>query len=82
MMIAQVVALMLWTLGSFDIKAAFFQGKIQEDRKIVIEPIPVLVKVMNLKPDKIYKLMKSAKGFIDTPYLWFQTDSTRMINLF
>ena len=72
MMIAQVVASMLWTLGSFDIKAAFLQGKTQEDRKIAVEPVPELVKAMQLQPNEVCRLVKSAYGLIDAPYLWFQ----------
>ena len=72
MMIAQVVASMLWTLGSFDIRAAFLQGKTQEDRKIAVEPVPELIKAMKLQPDEVCRLVKSAYGLIDAPYLWFK----------
>ena len=60
MLIAQVIASMQWTLMSFDIKAAFLQGKTQEDRVIAVEPVPEMVKAMNLKPNEVCKLVKSA----------------------
>ena len=71
MLIAQVIASMQWTLMSFDIKAAFLQGKTQEDRVIAIEPVPEMVKAMNLQSDEVCKLVKSAYGLIDAPFLWY-----------
>ena len=47
MLIAQVIASMHWSLMSFDIEAAFLQGKTQEDRVIAIEPTPEMVSAMN-----------------------------------
>ena len=70
MLIAQVIASMQWTLMSFDIKAAFLQGKTQEDRVIAVEPVPEMVKAMNFKPNEVCKLVKSAYGLIDAPFLW------------
>ena len=71
MLIAQVIASMRWTLMSFDIKAAFLQGKTQEDRLIAVEPVPEMVKAMNLKPSEVCRLVKSAYGLIDAPFLWY-----------
>ena len=71
MLIAQVIASMQWTLMSFDIKAAFLQGKTQEDRLIAVEPVPEMVKAMNLKPSEVCRLVKSAYGLIDDPFLWY-----------
>ena len=59
-LIAQAIASVQWTLMSFDIKAAFLQGKTQEDRVIAVEPVPEMVKAMNLKPNEVCKLVKSA----------------------
>ena len=71
MLIAQVLASMRWSLMSFDIKAAFLQGKTQEDRVIAIEPVPEMTKAMGLKPNEVCRLVKSAYGLIDAPFLWF-----------
>ena len=71
MLIAQVIASMHWTLMSFDIKAAFLQGRTQENRVIAIEPVPEMVDAMNLKPNEVCRLVKSAYGLIDAPFLWF-----------
>ena len=59
-----------WTLKSFDIKAAFLQGKTQEDRVLGLEPVEELRKALKLQPNQICKLEKSAYGLIDAPYLW------------
>ena len=71
MLIAQVIASMHWTLMSFDIKAAFLQGRTQEDRVIAIEPVPEMVSAMDLKPNEVCRLVKSAYGLIDAPFLWY-----------
>ena len=57
MLIAQVIASMQWTLMSFDIKAAFLQGKAQEYRVIAVEPVPEMVRAMNLKPNEVCKIL-------------------------
>jgi hypothetical protein len=49
MIILQLISSMGWSLGSFDIKAAFLQGKPQKDRIIGLEPTSELAKAMNLK---------------------------------
>eukprot|EP00435_Cladocopium_sp_Y103_P007543 s1620_g2.t1 len=59
--------------SSFDIRAAFLQGRPQQDRVMGLEPVPELSKAMQLKPDEVCNLDKSAYGLIDAPYLWFQT---------
>ena len=71
MLIAQVIASMHWTLMSFDIKPAFLQGRTQENRVIAIEPVPEMVAAMDLKPNEVCRLVKSAYGLIDAPFLWF-----------
>ena len=81
MIILQLIASMGWSLGSFDIKAAFLQGKPQKDRIIGLEPVIELAKAMNLKNDEICRLDKSAYGLIDAPFLWFQTLCDELKNL-
>ena len=71
MLLLQTIASMQWTLQSFDIKAAFLQGQPQSDRTIGIQPVPELVKSMNLNADEICYLKKGAYGLIDAPYQWF-----------
>ena len=44
MLILQLIASMGWSLGSFDIKAAFLQGRPQRDRIIGLEPVVELAK--------------------------------------
>jgi hypothetical protein len=73
MLILQLIASMGWSLGSFDIKAAFLQGRPQRDRIIGLEPVVELAKAMNLSSNEICRLDKSAYGLIDAPYLWFKT---------
>ena len=72
MLILQLIASMNWELSSFDIKAAFLQGKTQEGRVLAIEPVPEMAKAMQLKPTEVCKLAKSAYGLIDAPFLWYQ----------
>ena len=73
MLLLQLIASKGWSLGSFDIRAAFLQGKPQQDRIIGIEPVPELSKAMNLKENEVCKLDKSAYGLIDAPFLWYKT---------
>ena len=72
MLILQLIASCQWSLMSFDIKAAFLQGKTQENRQLGIEPVPELRRAMNLRHDEVCRLEKSAYGLIDAPYLWFK----------
>ena len=81
MVILQLIASMGWSLGSFDIKAAFLQGKPQKDRIIGLDPVSELAQAMTLKPGEICKLDKSAYGLIDAPFLWFQTLQEELTNL-
>ena len=69
----QLCASMGWTLKSFDIKAAFLQGELQsQDRKLAIEPVEELRRAMQLKPNEICELTKSAYGLVDAPFMWYQ----------
>ena len=81
MILLQLISSMGWSLGSFDIKAAFLPGKPQKDRVIGLEPTIELAKAMNLKQGEICKLDKSAYGLIDAPFLWFQTLQEELISL-
>ena len=81
MVLLQLIASSGWILRSFDIKAAFLQGKTQEGRVIGIEPVPELISAMGLKSDEICRLKKSAYGLIDAPFLWFQTLNEELVKL-
>ena len=81
MLLLQLIASQGWDLRSFDIKAAFLQGQPQDDRLIGLEPCPELAQEMGLKPTEICKLVKSAYGLIDAPFLWYKTLSTALTNL-
>ena len=81
MLLLQLIASNNWTLRSFDIKAAFLQGKTQEDRVIGIEPVPELIEAMHLQSNEICRLKKSAYGLIDAPYLWYQTLNEELVKL-
>ena len=70
MLILQTIASLQWRLMSFDIKAAFLQGKTQENRVIGIEPVLELANAMGLQKNQVCKLEKFAYGLIDSPYLW------------
>ena len=81
MLLLQVVASMGWNLRSFDIKAAFLQGKNQKDRVLAIEPVAEIINMMNLKPQEICKLEKGAYGLVDAPYMWFQAILEELLGL-
>ena len=80
MILLQLIASMGWRLGSFDIKAAFLQGRPQSDRIIGIEPVAELTRAMQLRASEVCQLEKSAYGLIDAPYLWFQTLCEEMMH--
>ena len=71
MIILQAIASHGWQLMSFDIKAAFLQGRPQSDRIMGLDPVPELRRAMGMQPHEIGKLNKSAYGLIDAPYLWY-----------
>lgn len=60
-LLIQLISSMGWTIKSFDIRAAFLQGKTQENRILAIEPVEELRKAMSLKPGQVCKLEKSAR---------------------
>eukprot|EP00435_Cladocopium_sp_Y103_P018398 s1842_g4.t1 len=69
MLLLQLIASKSWDLPSFDIRAAVLQGKPQQGRVLVLEPVPELAAKMNLKPEEICRLAMSAYGLIDAPFL-------------
>ena len=81
MLLLQLIASYGWSLGSFDIKAAFLQGRPQKDRLMGLEPVPELAEAMKLQPNEVCKLDKSAYGLIDAPFLWFKTLCDELTNL-
>ncbi len=81
MLLLQMIASYGWDLRSFDIKAAFLQGQPQDNRLIGLEPCPELIKAMSLAPGEICRLVKSAYGLIDAPYLWYKTLSSALLKL-
>ena len=81
MLLLQLISSCSWDLRSFDIKAAFLQGKPQDDRIIGLEPCPELVKALSMKPGEICRLVKGAYGLIDAPFLWYQALSQELLSL-
>ena len=71
MLLLQMISSMGWSLQSFDIKAAFLQGKPQSDRIIGIHPVPEISKAMKLGPNEVCYLQKGAYGLIDAPFQWY-----------
>ena len=72
MLLLQLISSMNWNLQSFDIKAAFLQGKPQTDRVLGIEPTTELIEALQIKTDEVCKLEKGAYGLIDAPYMWYR----------
>ena len=72
MLLLQLISSMNWSLQSFDIKAAFLQGKPQTDRVLGIEPPMELIEALQIKTDEVCKLEKGAYGLIDAPYMWYR----------
>ena len=81
MLMLQLIASMGWELQSFDIKAAFLQGKPQTDRVLGVEPVPELIKALQLKPNEVCKLEKGAYGLIDAPYMWYKAILEQLLYL-
>ena len=81
MLLLQMIASQGWMLTSFDIKAAFLQGKPQTDRVLAIEPVPELSKAMSLRPEEVCKLEKGAYGLIDAPFQWYAAIKEEMTRL-
>ena len=81
MLLLQLIASCGWYLGSFDIRAAFLQGKPQQDRVMGLEPVKELAHALELKDSEVCKLDKSAYGLIDAPYLWYKTLQEELMKL-
>ena len=81
MLLLQMIASQGWTLRSFDIKAAFLQGKPQAGRTLGIEPVPELIQAMQLQTNEICKLEKGAYGLIDAPFLWYTAILEELLRL-
>ena len=58
-------------MKSFDVKAAFLQGKPQQGRVLGLEPVPEMRQELQMSAQEILKLEKGAYGLVDAPYLWF-----------
>ena len=81
MLLLQLIASKGWQLRSFDIRAAFLQGKPQSDRTLAIEPVSELVEALQLAANEVCKLEKGAYGLIDAPYQWFLAISEALKDL-
>ena len=81
MLVLQLIASMSWSLQSFDISAAFLQGKPQEGRIIGLEPVPELEKALGMTKAEVCKLTKGAYGLIDAPYLWYTALRDELVTL-
>ena len=73
MVALQLVSSHKWLLQSFDVKAAFLQGKPQDNRLIIVDPVPELRKAMNMSHQELARLNKGAYGLVDAPFLWYCT---------
>ena len=71
MLALQLIASKQWLLQSFDIRAAFLQGKAQQGRTLAIEPVIELSQALGLTSREVCKLEKGAYGLVDAPYLWY-----------
>ena len=81
LLLLQLLASHKWVLRSFDIKAAFLQGKPQTDRTLGIEPVKELAAAMGLKGHEVCKLEKGAYGLIDAPFQWYCAIREELVKL-
>ena len=81
MLILQTLATHAWQMLSFDVKAAFLQGKPQEGRVMGLEPTNEFRQALNLTDQEILKLNKGAYGLVDAPYLWYCTLVNELVSL-
>ena len=81
MLVLQLIASSAWQLQSFDIKAAFLQGRPQASRMIGLDPVPELAVAMKLHPEETLRLVKGAYGLIDAPYLWYCALKEKLLEL-
>ena len=81
MLLLQLIASKGWQLRSFDIRAAFLQGKPQSNRVLAVEPVSELVEALQLATNQVCKLEKGAYGLIDAPFQWYQAISEELVKL-
>ena len=81
LLLLQLIASKGWLLQSFDIRAAFLQGKPQTNRVLAIEPVEELIEALQLRTNQVCKLEKGAYGLIDAPYQWFLAISEELKSL-
>lgn len=81
MLVLQMIASKAWTLQSFDISAAFLQGKPQEGRVIGLEPVPELAQALGVTKDEVCRLTNGAYGLVDAPYLWYTALKDELVAL-
>ena len=81
MLILQLIASKQWNLQSFDISAAFLQGKPQGDRIIGLEPVPELAEALKMNSQEVCQLTKGAYGLIDAPFLWYTALKDELVKL-
>ena len=81
MLLLQMLASQGWDLRSFDIKAAFLQGKPQPGRILAVEPVPELAQALQLATNQICRLEKGAYGLVDAPYLWYMAITEELLSL-
>ena len=81
MLILQLIASKSWNLQSFDISAAFLQGKPQGDRVIGLEPVPELMEALKMSSQEVCQLTKGAYGLIDAPFLWYTALKDELVHL-
>ena len=81
MLILQLIASCACQLQSFDIKAAFLQGRPQAERVIGLDPVPELAEALKMKPDETLRLVKGAYGLVDAPFLSYCALKEKLIEL-
>ena len=80
MLALQLIASKSWTLQSFDIKAAFLQGKPSE-RTIAIDPVPEMRAMMKMQDNEVGRLAKSAYGLMSAPLQWYAALHEELVHL-
>ena len=81
MLILQLIASSSWILQSFDVKAAFLQGRPNASRVIGLEPVPELAESLGVANHEALRLVKGAYGLIDAPFLWYSALREALIKL-
>ena len=71
MILLQVVSSSHWRVQNFDIKTAFLRGK-SDGRKLAMEPVSELRRLMKLADDEVCILEGNAYGRVDAPVLFYK----------